>query len=228
MAQTATLKQLTDRALDYADMTGSEFPDPDRLIDYVNDGLAELHDILVNSFEDYFLERHTFTIAAGQEEYDLPADFYKLKKLWYVTSGRRFKIERFVLDQIDGYRQTPITGGTCELWYVPEFTPLQLPNEKVSIAVPVSWEDYAALYAAQRLLMREESDTAVVSMELEKTRQKIINNATPRDAGEAESIGEFYGRWEYARHLLRFDERYFKYRLMGNKLRIIEIEYLGI
>lgn len=228
MANEATLKELTDRALDYADMAGSDFPDPDRLTGYVNTGLSELHDLLVNTYEDYFLDIDTFVIVAGQETYALPDDYYKTIKLFYITSGRRFKIERWSLDEIDGYRQSPITGGDIQHFYVPQLKKLRLPGEKIEIAIPIGWEDFVALSAARKLLLREESDIGPVSQLLGEMRQRLINMSDPRDAGEVDAIADYYGRWEHARHLLRFDERYFKYRIMGNLIRIIEIEYLGV
>jgi hypothetical protein len=228
LTQQTTLAELKARALDYADMTGSGFPDSNRLVDYINAGLSELHDILVNSYEDYFRKSLTFAIVNNQEEYDLPDDFYKVLKVYYKSSDRRFKMERFQLDEIDGYRTSALSGGDVEFWYIPHYHKLSTDNESVNVAVPVGWEDFVALHAAIRLLAREESDPAPLMAERERQRQRIVESAEPRDAGTANTVGDFHGRWNNAQHIFRFEERYLRYRVLGQKIHLLEFEYLGL
>ncbi len=228
MANPATLRSLKDRALDYADMTGSGFPDEQRLADYVNSGLSELHDILVNSYEDYLRKKQTITIVAGTEEYGLPSDFLKAMKLYWLSNGRRFNIDQYHLREVSGYRASPIQAGTVEMWYIPQFTPLQDDSETISPVFPVGWEDFAALNAAIRLSIREESDPSPLIQEREIQRQRILESAEPRDSGESGAVGDYYGRFSSAFQLFGNEERYFKYRILGQKISFVEFEYLGV
>lgn len=229
MQSSVTLKQLKERALDYADMTGTSFPDPDRLNDYANASLSELHDMLASSFgADYYWKSYTLDLSSGTESYALPDDFYKLTALYYTTSERRFKMERFNPIEIDGYRTSPISGGSAEIWYVPAFKRLRTDKSVIEGVLPPGWEDFVAWDIAVRLLVREESDASAHMAERERQRARIIQMLTPRDEHIPDSIGDYYGRWMDTRHLLRFDERYFKYRILGTNIHFIEIEYIGV
>lgn len=230
MASDVTLTDLTARTLDYADMTGSTFPVSARVTDYINDGLTHLHDILVNSGGEYFLTTTNINVLAGTETYSLPADFYKARKVFYTSSNRRYKVEKFNLDEIDGYKTSPIASGTVELWYIPEITRLAAGGDKVSASMPLpdGWEDFIALHAAIRLLVREETDTSLLNAERQKCEARIIQMASPRDLGQEEVIGDYYERWSYARQLLTSDERHYKYRIHGEKIHFIELELLGL
>ena len=122
MASTATLSDLRARALDYADMTGSNFPVEARVDDYINSAASEMYDILVNAYEDYFLATQSITLVPGTEDYALPSDFYKAKRVYYTTGSRRFSIHPFNLEEVDGARNSALSAGTAELWYVPEMS----------------------------------------------------------------------------------------------------------
>lgn len=226
MSSRATLKELRDRALDYADMTDSDFADTDRLNNYVNDGLAKLHDILVDSFEDYFRKVESITIVAGTETYDLPDDFYKVKKCYYLDSSRRFRVTRFNLDEIDGYRSSPLTGGSVELWYVPQFKKLENDDSEIEVALVTGWEDFVALHAAVRLGIKEETDVTELKNERADAYANIIKMCEPRDPGTPDCIADVSGRWDSGVNLLRIEDRY-KYRILANKIHFIEAEIFG-
>lgn len=228
MANPATLRSLKDRALDYADMTGSGFPDESRLADYINSGLSELYDMLINAYEDYARKKTTIALTAGTEDYDLPSDFLKSRKLYYLSNGRRFNLRQYHLGEVSGYRTSPIFGGSVELWYIPQYAPLLSDEETISNVFPVGWEDFAALNAAVRLSIREESDPSALIQEREIQRQRIIESAEPRDVGESGAVADYYGRYNSAYQYFGFEERYFKYHILGQKISFIEFEYLGV
>lgn len=227
MANETTLENLKDRALDYADMTGSGFPDDDRLTDYINSGLSELHDLIVaNHGEDYLRKDTTFAVSSSSESYTLPSDFYKALAVFHQSSGRRHKVERWQPSEISGARTTPLSSGTVELWYVPQHKKLAQRFDTVSIAIPVGWEDFVSLHAAARLLMREESDASAIVSERERQRARIVAMLGPRDVAEPDSIGDHYGRWDYGVSSLAIEPSY-KYRIMGNSIYFIELEFSG-
>lgn len=223
-----TLGELKLRALDYADMGNSAFPDSERLTNYINSGLSRLHDMLVDSYADYYRKTKSYTLVVGTEEYELPSDFLKASKVFYVSGSRRYRIERFELNEIDGYKTTgAVTSGTVELWYYPQLTKLVNDIDSIEIAIPVGWEEYVALHAAIRLLIREESDPGPLMAEREEERQRIMSMAEPRDAGEPKAISDSYGRWATGYSYIGSNERHYKYRIMGNKIHFVELESLG-
>lgn len=231
MQSQVTLKELKARALDYADMTGSDYPEQDRLTDYINSGLSELHDMLASdSIGDYFRSEQTITLVSGTEAYALPADFYKAIGVYYVSTGRRFNIERWNPMDIDGYRTSPISGGTVHLWYVPQLQKFHYDSDEgavIGIPIPVGWEDFVALHAASRLLLKADLDPTGLQRERELQRRRITDAISPRDQFIPDAIGDWSDRWQDTRHLLRFDNRQFKYRIQGKNIYFIEVEWVG-
>jgi hypothetical protein len=228
MANPVTLADLRARALDYADMTGSTFPVTARVTDYVNDGLSALHDILIESYEDYLYKTGTVSVVSGTESYNLPTDFYKLLKCFYLSSNRRYTVKRFSLSDIDGYKSSPISSGTFELWYIPQFAVLSGDSDTVHVSVPIRWENFVALHAAIQLLNREESDSSALMREREAERARIISMAQPRDIGEQMTVEDHSGRWNGSRHFLAADEKSFMYRIMGDKIIFTQSELVGV
>lgn len=220
MANTATLASLRARALDYADMASSSFPVEDRVRDYINAGLGELHDLLINAFEDYARELSTISLMNGTEAYSLPSDFYKALKVFALHGGHRYRLRRFSLDELDQLQDdenfvsytpddvnlryrimgdqiffTPVpSGGSVELWYAPQLTELADEGDTVSVMVPVSWEDFVALHAAIRLKIKEESDPSALMTERERIRQNIVAFSATRDAAEPQTVADVT-RW---------------------------------
>lgn len=223
-----TLAQLRQRALDYADMTGSDFPDKSRVADYINAGLSELYDLLVNNYADEYVRRDTtFSVTSSSESYALPADFYKAIALYHQVSSRRHKIERWQPTEISGARTAPLSSGTVEMWYVPQPPTLASDKERIPVSIPTGWADFVALHAAVRLLIREESDPSALMAERDRQKARIIAMVSPRDNAEPDSIGDFYGRWDQGFSALAVEPSY-KYRIMGDRIYFIEVEYRGV
>ena len=221
MAQDQTLTNLQDRALDYADMTSSAFPVTARLTDYLNAGYAELYEILIASYgADYVRSTSTTTLVAGTEAYSLPTDFYKMLRVFKVEGSNRFDVKRFTLEQLDGFKTTgPASAGSLSLWYVPHLTKLSTGSDVVHVSVCTGWEDFIALHAAIRLLQREQNDASQLTAERDRVRQRIIENASPRDQGDSDQVEDAYGRWNYGEK----PQSLLRYRFLGNQLVVIEL-----
>ena len=65
MANTKTLAELIASVRQRADMVGSSFVGDSEILDHINQGIAELHDLLVGLFEDYYLASVEFTLPGG-------------------------------------------------------------------------------------------------------------------------------------------------------------------
>ena len=61
---TTTLQNLIDRVRQRADMEGSTFVTDAEVIGYINVAMAEMHDILVTRYEDYYVESKQYTLPA--------------------------------------------------------------------------------------------------------------------------------------------------------------------
>lgn len=220
------LSDLKARALDHADMTGSDFPDKDRLTDYANSGLAVLHELL--AMHDYFRSVSTIALVTGTEAYQLPNDFYKASRVWRVSNGRRYMLDRFNLAQLDGYTTNgPAFSGVAELWYAPQLKKLVRDKDKVEGVLPNGWDDFVALHMAVQLLNREEQSSAEQAAEREAVRQRIVMHVEPRDTGVPDEIEDHYNRWGGG---VCQDDPYrsLRYRILGDKIHFVEFNYLGV
>jgi len=79
MSRLVTIQQLIDQSRRRADMEFSAFVEDAELIDYINDGVTELYDLLVAAYgNDYFYAFADTAFVVNTNSYPLPSDFYKL------------------------------------------------------------------------------------------------------------------------------------------------------
>ena len=76
-----TLAQLKAQSRQMADMKNNNFIEDSELVNYINFAIAELYDLLIQSFSaDYYVTTTgALNTVSGQDAYDLPEDFYKLR-----------------------------------------------------------------------------------------------------------------------------------------------------
>lgn len=227
MTNPATLATIAAQVRDLADQPSSGgFAVDARVYDYINHALSELWDILVTHYEDYGRATQTLTLVAGTESYAMPTDYLKTLKVFYLSGGNRYVLQRFHLDELDKlselhmppsldeyrlrYRMLgksmyfapkPLRAGTVEHWYVtqaPQFDPA-VPSGVIDTIVPVGWEEFLITSAAHRLLVREDNAAQGGVLQLkEAAKQRIIEAAATRDIGGANTVGDVAGRFSPA------------------------------
>jgi len=214
-----TVEYLSLTAADRADMlvdngTGTlviaDFANPAIVPMYVNFEMAALWDILISTYEDYLVYRRMIPVVANKEDYALPEDFYKFRKIFPIVSGERCKpLKKFnlkdlgqasvdaaiLVSQIEDtrYKVTgsrlwlypePSSAAQLELWYVPQFPYLKNFDDLVPHQIPNGWEDYVVEGVAARLLEKEESDASAQRKRQKEVLQRIMVLAEDRDVGE--------------------------------------------
>jgi len=209
MANTVTLAQLRTRSSQRADMENSEFVSPEELLSYINASYAELHDILVSKFEDYYTISSLFSIASGNTS-PLPTDFYKLRGVdfkvdannWISVSkfnfANRNTISRSSVSRSNKSAQYRVIGdnlmiepessavGDYRIWYTPVYTPLVLETDTVNGLN--SFEEYIVIDVAIKMLAKEESSVTHLVKEKEAMGRRIDLMAQNRDSGQPEKI----------------------------------------
>jgi len=140
---TTTLQNLVDRTRQRADMEGSTFVSDTEVIGYINVAMAEVHDILVDRYEDYYVSTQQFTLPADNPG-TLPNAFYKALGVDFDTGGTTYRLRRFSFQERNVYNSpamvagrvtntlyaiqgaeikfipSPTVSGTATLYYVPE------------------------------------------------------------------------------------------------------------
>lgn len=214
---TITLAQIKTHVLQRADMVNSNFisnSGTDSELNYfVNKSIEELYDELVSRFEDYYVDSLQFTIASGDDGYNVPANVvYKLRGLDFKIGGDWVTIHRYTFEERNrGNRQinramlglTNIkyrwvgnrikiipadqAPGEYQLWYIPRI--IDLVNDADTLQADLEqWVDYVIVDAAIKCMQKEESDVSVLAMQKAALMQRIDSMAANRDAGSAEVV----------------------------------------
>ncbi len=194
-------------------MENSDFISDSELNSFINASYAELYDILVSRFEDYYTTTSTHTVTAGNTSFAVPADFYKLRGVdrqigssndFYALlkfnfserNWRNRRLNRTLFGQSNvNYRlvgnnvelvPNDHAAGTYKLWYVPAYTTLS--SDSDTLDGVNGWEEYIVVDACIKCLEKEESSTT--SFERQKTRleRRIEEMASMRDIEQPERV----------------------------------------
>lgn len=217
MARTSTLAALRTSAYRRADQENltERFPETE-VTDYINEGIAELWDMLVSANGNaYYGKSSTISLVANTGSYSLPADFYKFHKLIYNGPGTNTKIElqrlaeetenelltetsqwpmyyRVRASSLDIF-PTPRFAGTCTLYYVPCAT--KLVNVGDTFDGINGWEEYVVCYAARRMAIKD-ADFELANMiyqDMNRQIQRIERMSADRDRGNPQRIKDVRG-----------------------------------
>lgn len=203
-------------------MKESTFIENDELNFYINQSIAELHDMLVQSYgSDYYVKTASFTTTNSQDNYDLSTvitddDFYKLRAVdaqinnndW--TTIQRFNFnERNRLQNTTGWSYLGISNVRYRLiGNEIIFSPAPDNNTNIKLwyvprAVILSddadtyndfngWIEYVIVDCAIKMLNKEESDVSVLLNDKALLKRRIEEVANNRDVENCESIQDIY------------------------------------
>jgi hypothetical protein len=170
---------------------------------YINASIAELYDLILKSDGDQYLTSTTFTTTAGTQEYDLPANFYKLKGVEQQESADRWRtLRKFNFNErnksglayrlrsgVIRFNEIPDTGVTMRLWYMPKAT--ELSSDSDTFDGINQFEEYVVVDAAIKIMIKEESDPSALVMQKSSLYARIAEMADDRDSGEPDSISDY-------------------------------------
>ena len=87
MAHTVNVSDLVTKVRERSNKEKSNFVTDDEIVRLLDSAHRELYDLLVGTYEDYYVSTHSFTTTPEQREYALPTDFYKHKSVEYSPDG---------------------------------------------------------------------------------------------------------------------------------------------
>lgn len=217
-----TLAELKQAARERADMTESEFVTDSELLFYINSSIAELHDIMIQSYgHDYYVKDATFTTVGQQQDYEISTvisdgDFYKLRGIdaqlngddWFTLKpfnfNERNRFQNFgVWDYLgitnvryrmigDKLRFSPTPDSSIQIRIW--YIPLatKLSDDADTLDDLNQFAEYVIVDAAIKMLNKEESDVSVLMAQKQALKRRIEEVANNRDAGDPESIQDVY------------------------------------
>lgn len=206
-----TLLSLRTQARQRADMENSRFIEDPELNGYINASIAELYDILVSRYSDYYTAEYEYTVSSGGSTIPLPELFYKLRGLDMNTGGNFVTLRKFNFEDRNRWNNafpyvrqfapgvqyrvfgsniilTPKENadGLYRVYYIPKF--VDLVDDTDEFDGINGYEEYVVVDTAIKMLQKEESDVSVLVMQKQALLNRIEAMAAERDAGEPEHI----------------------------------------
>lgn len=219
MARTVTLLELRTQARQRADMENTQYVSDAEVNSYINSSIAELYDLLVQAFEDYYISSATITLVAGTDVYTLPNDFYKVlgvdldtstnfqnsitlraynfaernRNSFYgqVQSAQITDLQYHIQGPSIRFIPNPVQAGFVNLWYVPAATKLVADIDTFDGVN--GYEEFIVWDVAMKLKTKEESDVSIEMMEKQRIIKRIQEAASQRDIGEPWRVTDVYG-----------------------------------
>jgi len=215
-----TFSELRTRARRRADQENSTFCSDAEVLDYINEAIAELHEMMVTEYELYYVSSTSISLPSGNPS-DLPDNFWKALGCDLNQGGVTRRVRRYMFQERNVY-ESPLLkqgymantffiiqgnqikfipesppSGTVTLWYIPE--PQQFVGDEtgeaaklysVDRALAIGFERFIVLDAAIKMLQKEESDTQILMAEREGVRQRLMQTAKNRTPGESRAIAD--------------------------------------
>lgn len=212
-----TLLELRTQARQRADQENSNFVTDAELNSYINNSIAELHDILIQAYDsDYYLSETNFTTVNGQAAYDLPDDFYKLVGVDARLNGQNyFTLKKFTFNERNRFddfgvwdvfgfssvryrvmgsqiRFNPIPDNQTDIrvWYIPVATELVADTDELKDLN--AYSEYVIVDAAIKMMVKEESDATILLAQKADLKRRIEEAANNRDASNSETVKDIY------------------------------------
>jgi len=214
MPYSNTLGQLVDAVRTKGDYANSAvFTDLD-LVEYINEAIAELYEIVTDQFQGYYEKIATITTTANVQTVSLPSDFLDLRALdrqfdaTHHSPLRRINLSQSYSFQGTGQPQAyslhggvapgtvrlyPVPDGvyTLRVTYDPAFT--LLVDDSDTFEFRNGWEEYVHQAALLRCDAREERPLGDRLALIERAKQRIIGSAAKRNSAEPEYLTDWDG-----------------------------------
>lgn len=136
-----TLAQLISRSRNRANMERSSFVSDSELTDYINEAAMRLHELVAAAYgNEYVKSVSTGTTTAGQSDYNLPSDFFKLTGVDMTFNGKEVALKRYMEPERNAYKNMATTSWLS----IPRY---KLDNAKVRfLPAPNASISYSIIY----------------------------------------------------------------------------------
>jgi hypothetical protein len=211
MANVANINGLVAKVRQRADQINSTtYNDATELKPWLKDSLAQLYEILVSRWQDYYTIARPLSLVAGQSAYSLPADLRELDSVWmmYNAGKSRVQLKQFEADQMDALQRSSTFYGmgyqtykyrimrnrlwvlpspnvdiknALELFYVPQYQAPLLDYTSIDDVLPNGWEEWVVLDMLAKMAVKSRLiDLAAVETLRGATERRLLAAASIR------------------------------------------------
>lgn len=210
-----TLSDLRDRVRRLGDYENATNKITNALLtEFINYGIAELYDLITDTFEGFFLKTGTVTTSNGDQTVALPSDCAFLRALDRDHGDNRFSPLRRI-NLLQSYRysgtgepfaymlhgdDTTVNSGpgTIRLWPIPDAAySLRVTYDAIWTALSADgdtfffhnhWEQFVVYTALVQVCLREERSAAEFQAMADRARERIVGSARKRNSAEPEYL----------------------------------------
>lgn len=195
------------------DIVNSQYCTDAEILNYINVGLGELHDLLTCTADDRVMKSSQATITGADPQTDsnyfaLPSDFQSPRGVDLLVGGVWATLSPFQHPERNRFNYpilaTPyswimayykITDSRCyvipasfanntfRLWYVPRYSDLGLSDPLPDYMAQNAWSEFAVCDASAKILQKQDLDATLFLQQKESQKQRILNAAISRDQG---------------------------------------------
>lgn len=175
---------------------------------WINQGVKELYNLLVNANQDLYMDSDDITVTAGTIEYSLDAEFFKslgVDKL--LSTGKYAAIRRF--NNADRNQRVELRyrimgsklrlsgpddwSGTLRHWFIPAATALS--DDTDTFDGINGFEDYVINYCLIKAKTKDDEDLGELPGIKKDLEQKIKDTMQDRDEGEPDQVRDVSGAY---------------------------------
>lgn len=205
-----TRLELITLAKEYADLNNSGFVSDASWTLFVNIAQKRTFGTLCALHEDYFLTSSNFNLVNGTQDYNLPADFWKIRGVDFLPGGvadqaytvypynwaQRNRLKYLTVFSPPLYssnlryrllastiRFEPIPSDSttvARLWYIQ--APTDLAIDSSTTIIPDMFMEYLCLQAAYQALRKQEVDLTFIREDIKEAREDMKEAAKKRKA----------------------------------------------
>ena len=213
MAKDVTLTSMRTLVRQMADIVNNNVCTDAEINSYLNLELDELYDLLIDTYEDYFISSSSISIVSGTASYAIPSDFYKIRGVDIIISASEsFSLRAFQFEERNQYGTgdakslryqlrgsllhfipSPTVTVTGTLWYIPARTDTASGGSFDSIN---GWHDYAIAGAAIRCNNKQETDVSWLIKQKNDIKERVLSLASKRDVGSPRRVVDVTQRYD--------------------------------
>lgn len=199
--------------------TGGGYVTDTEITAYLNSSLAELDDLLIQTYQDYKVTSANSTISStsdGTNYFSLPTDFYQARGVDRQESGSYVTLQPYNFQKRNTYNYPAVAApygyldvhyliqgdkcfispwqdavGTYRLWYVPKFINLVDSADTLEPYMDTNaWSEFAVVDVAIKILQKQDLDASSFMAQKAALQGRVVNAAGVRDAGPPKRMAD--------------------------------------
>lgn len=207
------------------------FVSGDELDVYIQEGISELHDIVLTADPKRVRKITTISLVNAQEEYDLPTDFCKLLEIWFFSGSTRYEMDELNMREVPEWQVdqlVPIsaggeyysyllagdklflspeptgTSGSLEMWYAPQAPKVEgNASQKIGYQFLVGYDEYISNHAAACVLRKEQNDYRPFMERNMQLAARFEKTLKKRNKARPGHVTDVYGQYRRGRYRRR-------------------------